>query len=106
MNINIKTKNLDLTPSLRKFIDDKIGSLERVIKKWEEKGAVNIDFEVARTTKHHHKGEVFYAEINLSLGGSILRAQKSAKDIRKAINMVKSVIKEEIAKLRGKEQEM
>jgi ribosomal subunit interface protein len=105
MNINITAKNLELTDPLRVFISKKLESISKLVGKWEEKGAAEIDFEVARTTKHHHKGDVFYAEANLKLGrGEIIRAERSSDNIREAINMVKNVLKEEINEYKKKKE--
>jgi len=102
MSINIKTKNLEITPSLKNYLDEKISSISQLVKKWEEKGAVKINFEVARITKHHHKGDVFYAEVNLFIEGTNIRAESLDDNIRKAIDLVKDKLKIEIKKYREK----
>ncbi|MFA5172955.1 MAG: ribosome-associated translation inhibitor RaiA [Candidatus Paceibacterota bacterium] len=105
MNINITAKNLELTAPLKVFIEKKLESISKLVGKWEEKGAVEIDFEVARTTKHHHKGDVFYAEANLKLGRKeIIRAERSSNDIREAIDTVKDVLKEEVNRYKKKKE--
>lgn len=98
MRIHIKTKDLDLTPPLKEFIDQKVGSLEKFIKKYDEGDSVLAEVEASRTTKHHHKGNVFYAEINLHLPKKMLRAESTDFDARVAINKAKEILKREIEK--------
>lgn len=102
MILNIKAKNLDLTPSIKEYIEKKIGSISHFIQRWEEEGAVEADFELSRTTRHHHKGKVFYAEINLNIGGKFLRAEYSGEDIHEVVDKVKDEIKREVVKFKEK----
>lgn len=105
MKINIKTKNLDLTDPLRVYIDDKIGSLKRFLKHYEQDRNVVVDVEVSRPSKHHHKGEVFYAEVNLDLPGKLLRASAEDYDARLAINKVKDKMQREIVDYKEKREQ-
>ncbi|MBU4348216.1 ribosome-associated translation inhibitor RaiA [Patescibacteria group bacterium] len=100
MNLDIKFTNLDLTPVIKEYIENKILPLSKFIEKWEKIGAVNAQFELARTTNHHRKGEVYYAEINIKLNGKTLRAEHSALDAYEAIDKAKDIIKESIIKLK------
>ena len=75
MKINIKSTHLDLTPALKEYIEEKIGSLAKFLKRWDPEGVVEAYVEVARTTKHHHKGNVFRAETDLRVPGKVLRAE-------------------------------
>ena len=102
MNLNIKATNLELTPAIKQYIETKVSDLSRFLEKWEKLGKVNAKFELARTTNHHSKGEVFYAELNLNLGKKMLRAEHSADDAYKAIDKVKDVMKEEIVGFKQK----
>ncbi len=102
MKISIKSTNLDLTPSLKTYIDTKIRDLEKLVKKFDSDGVVNLRLEVGRTTKHHHKGEVFMAEGTLNLPGKILRASEYANDIRRAIDVLKHTLHLEIEKYKTK----
>lgn len=101
MNIVIKATKLDLTPSITKYINEKMGGLEKFIKKIEE-AETKIVIEIARTTKHHKSGDVFYAEANLYLKGCTLRAEETDADARAAIDKVKDTLKLEISKFKGK----
>jgi len=96
MQINIKATNLDLTPAIREYIETKIGSLKRFLKRFEDKSEVEVFVEIARTTKHHHKGNVFYAEATFSIGKKVFRAEHSDWDIRIAIDRVRDKLQEEI----------
>jgi ribosomal subunit interface protein len=102
MQIDIKTTNLDLTPALKIYLEKKLNSLHRLLKKFEEKTEIYIRVELARTTYHHKKGNVFYAETNLSLPKSLLRAESSASNIRTAINLLIDKLKQEIKKYKDK----
>ncbi len=100
MNLQIKATNLDLTPAIRVYLEDKIGSLDKFIKRFEAQGEVKAEIEIARTTKHHKKGPVFYAEVNLHLPKETLRAEYSDRDVRAAIDKVKDKLKHEIERYR------
>lgn len=98
MRIHIKSTNLDLTPALKEYIEQKIGSLAKFLKRWNPKGVVEAYVEVGRTTQHHHKGNIFRAEADLRVPGKILRAEDEDWDIRVAIGRVKDKLKREAEK--------
>ncbi len=109
MKIDIKSTNLDLTDAIRVYIEDKIGSLDKfthIFTRNDTLGgfgheAVEAYVEIARTTKHHKQGPVFRAEVNLKIGGKILRATKEDWDIRVAIDAVREELKMELQKEKG-----
>jgi len=104
MKISIKATNLDSTPALKEYVEDKIGALGKFIKRWDLEGAVEIWLEVGRTTKHHNKGDVFRAEADLRLPGKILRAEEQDSDVRVAIDRVRDKLKREIEKYKENKQ--
>ncbi len=103
MKIIIKATKLKLTPAIYQYIEDKIGSLSRFIKRFEDKGEIKAAVEIARPTKRHRHGNVFYAETNIYLPGKILRAEHYDSDIRIAINSVKHKLQQEIKKYKTKQ---
>lgn len=111
MKINIKAANLDLTPAITVYIEEKIGSLEKFIsgkelKEWGEhnQAAVEADVEIARTTSHHRQGDVFRAEVNLKVPGRIIRAEAEEWDIRVAIDRIKDELQAEVKKYKNKQE--
>lgn len=105
MIINIAAKNFELTPAIRKYIEDKIADLNKFIGPNFNDDSVEINFEVSKTTQHHRKGDVFYAEANLNILGHLLRADKNADALYKSIDEVKNLLADEIRKLKDKERE-
>jgi len=97
MKINIK-KSSDLTSVLQDYIDDKLSSLAKFVKHFDETGEAEIWLEITRTTKHHKKGEVFKAAVDLRLPKKILRAEAYEKDIRTAIDQARNTLRLEIDK--------
>ena len=103
MHIIIKSTNLNLTPAIEKYIEEKIGSLDHFIKKrFEGKSEIKAEVEIARTTTHHRHGDVFCAEVNLHLPKKNLRAEHSDWDIRIAIDKTKDKLQREIKKYKEK----
>lgn len=98
MKINIKSTNLELTPALREYLEEKIGMLKKFLKRWEAEGVTEIWVEVGRTTRHHQKGEVFRAEADLRVPGKVLRAEEESFDVRAAIDKMRDTLKREIIK--------
>ncbi len=102
MKIHIKGTQLEVTPALKEYIEEKIGSLEKLVARYDAEGAVEIWIEVGRTTAHHHKGDVFRAEADLRLPGKVLRAEDEDVDVRIAIDRVRDKLKREIEKYKEK----
>lgn len=98
MKITIKATRLDLTPSIKTYIQTKIGSLDKFLKSLEMRGDVEVWLEIGRTTAHHHKGNVFRAEADVRLPGRILRADYEDKNIRTAIDKIRNTLHSEIEK--------
>ena len=111
MRLIIKATNFSLTPSLSDFIEKKIGgeinSLlaskfgSSKIKKGKE--ALEVKVEVARTTRHHKKGDIFRAEATIRLPGKkTLRAEAEEWDVRVALDRVRDELFMEISKWKQK----
>lgn len=101
MNIKLESKNIKLSDALIIWIEKKILSLDRFLKKIDP-SAVKARVEIGKPSKHHHKGPVWYAEVNLKVPGRLLRATDTNKDLRTAINQVKDQLQQQIKKYLGK----
>ncbi len=86
MKFNLKSTNLELTPAINSYIEEKIDSIEKYLGSLQ---IINFDFEVELTTNHHNKGDIFRAEANLEVAGELLRVEKTEEDLYKAIDKVK-----------------
>ena len=104
MRFNIKSTNLEVTPSLKEYIETKLGRLQKIVQKMEKNQELLLRVEVGRTTKHHKKGEVYRAEANLDIGKNVLRAESEHKDIHVAINNVYHELEREVTKFKEKLQ--
>lgn len=93
MDIKIKATKMELTPSIEEAISDKIGGLEKYFD-----NIIGCEVEVGRTTNHHHKGDVFFAEVNLEVPNKIIRASAQTDDLFKSLNEAKDKMKTEITK--------
>jgi putative sigma-54 modulation protein len=96
MKVNIKTKNFELTEAIREYIQTKMDYLDKFVSDWEKDGGVEVDFEAAKDTNHHNKGNIYYAEANLIVPGKTIRVEKNADDLHAAIDEVKEVLANEI----------
>jgi putative sigma-54 modulation protein len=90
MQITIKSKNLEVTDSLKKYAEEKIGGLKRfveILNKDVEIGKDVAEFfvEIEKETMHHRKGEIFLANGKLILPGKIIVVSARRDDILSAI---------------------
>lgn len=88
MKTTIKATNLDLTPEIKKAIEEKIGVLDRLIP--DIKTPLEAYIEVAVETRHHQKGKIYYAEANVKVLGEVIRAEAREENIFKAIGAVRA----------------
>ena len=103
MHIVIKGTHLETTPSLKFYIEKKLGPLAKFVKKIDEAGSAELEFEVSRTTAHHHKGPVFRAEAHLKLPKKIFYMSEENYDIRTAVDMVKNKLRLSLERYKEKE---
>ncbi len=99
MNLQIKAKNIELTEEIKEYAQKKMDALEKYLGDFP---VINADFEVEKTTNHHQKGELYRAELNLSVPQELLRVEKTGVDIHEAIDSVRDHMEIVINKYREK----
>jgi len=100
---HVKTKSMELTPAISDYLDKKLSVLEKFI---DEKSEAMARIEVGRTTGHHHKGDVYHAEITLDVEGNLFRAGAEAGDLYAAIDMMKDEVVQEVTRANKKKQHL
>lgn len=107
MQINIKATNIELTPAIRDYINKKVGELEKFLDGYNDP-SVQCWVEVGMTTRHHHKGDIFRAEIQLHLPsyekGS--RAEFINSSLYAAIDGAHDEMKLELAKIKDRRKSL
>ena len=103
MNLIIKATNLSLTPSLKVYIEEAMAAVEKLAAGPNEE-TVEARVEVGRLSYHHKKGEVFFAEVNLRIGGQVLRSRAEAFSVQAAVDEIKDELRRELNKFKGKRE--
>ena len=101
MKIEINPTNIKLDDALIIWVEKKIGGLVKFLKNFEP-AIIEAPGDIGKPSKHHKKGLVWYAEVNLKLPGKLLRATDTNEDLRTAINQVKDELQRQIKKYLGK----
>lgn len=102
MRIAISGHNIEVTPSLLEYGEEKFGLLGKLLDRFDEDGGVVLYATLERTTSHHHKGEVYRVAVDLHVPGSALHAEESHEDIHAAIDLVQEDIERQVLKYRTK----
>lgn len=97
--MKLKATNLELTDSIRNYVQEKVDMLEKFLGRT---AVVNCDVELGKSVGGQNKGEIYRAEINLRIPREILRVEKSASDLYKAIDKMKDHLEEVIISRREK----
>ena len=100
MKIDITYKNISPDEPLKVFVQERIGGLDKII--GNDKSIARV--EIGLPSKHHHSGRIFYAEVNLKMGGVLLRASCQHEDMRNAIVDVKNELQRQIKKFKDKKK--
>jgi ribosomal subunit interface protein len=100
MNISIKSTHIELTPALRDYTEKRISGITKFTG-----GDVTATVEIGKTTAHHHSGEVFLAEVNVTTSlGKQFRATSEKADLYEAIDDVRAEIIRELSSAKGKKE--
>ncbi len=87
MRTIIKTSNDEFTDSVRVVIDEKFGSLERVLSKKINEALLSIDVNLENK---HSSGDVFSASGHLVVGGAEYNAVATNKTIDGALESIRN----------------
>ena len=91
-------KQFNLTPSIKTYIEEKLGGLERLVRQFKKGEETDFKVELSRLTRHHEHGDVFWAAVGIQIGRRIVRAEAKADDLRQAINTAKNKLRVELEK--------
>lgn len=105
MNINLQSKNFEITPEIRDYVMKRMETLEKLVEGMagEGKGAV-VNFELSKTTNHHKAGDVFHADCLIQVKGEEFYGSADEEDIHTAIDTVKDSLFREISKDKDRKQ--
>lgn len=104
MHITIKCTNIDITPGINAFVEQKVGLISKFIKPSDYELA-EARIEIGKPSKHHKTGLVCYAEINLKIGGQLFRAVAEHADLYTAIDFARDEVERQIKKGKQKSRE-
>ncbi len=89
----IKATNIDLTEALKLYIEKRLSTLSKMCARY---SPCDVAVEVGKTSQHHHKGDVLFAEFNLTIPGTVLRATSTKDDLYAAIDDAKDELKRQL----------
>ncbi|MBI5799007.1 MAG: ribosome-associated translation inhibitor RaiA [Candidatus Yonathbacteria bacterium] len=101
MQIKIKTTNIELTSAIENYVEEKIWSVEKFAMPHENENPV-VEVEIGKTTNHHEHGDVFRAEVNLSVRGKHFRATSEKDDLYAAIDDMRNELVRELSSHKDK----
>ncbi len=104
MKLILYGKNLDLTPSIKAFVEEKIGSVSKFLKP-AEGSLAEARVEIAKPSKHHRSGFIYRAEVNLKIGGRLFRAAAEHLDLHTAIDLTRDEIERQIKEHKERSRE-
>lgn len=105
MQINLQSKNIELTDTLKDYVLKKVTNFGKLLSDIEtQKGEARVKFEVSKTTKHHKTGEIFHAECTININGQNFFGESDHEDLYSAIDEVKEQLFNDIGKNKDRKQ--
>lgn len=93
MQIIISGKGVDLTDAIEDYVNRKMSGMDKFLP-----NIISTSVVVGVETKHHLKGDIFYAECKIEAPGHDLFAKKTAATAYEAIDLLKNKIEGELKK--------
>lgn len=103
MRVTIRQKDLEMTDSLREYIDRKVVfPVRKRLKRLAQLDAATLDIEASRITHHHHKGMVYAVSASLAMANKLIRAEAADEEIHAACDALKDELTREIVAYKTK----
>lgn len=103
MKIIIKKTNVDMSPSISQYIEEKIGGLDKFLEKFDQ-NLIRADVEISRTAHDQRRGDIFRIEVNLSIAGHLIRVDQTEESLMAAIDLAKDELSREIRQYKNKRE--
>ena len=104
MDIEIYTKNIDLSRKEVRYIEKKINSLSKYLRGCE--GQKKIELRVGKDTRHHKKGKIFFAEGRITTAKKNFGARAEGETFMEAMDQLKDEISKKIRRYTDKKQNL
>ena len=105
MQINLQSKNMELTEAIKDYVSKRVTNLEKLLEHIEtNKGEARVKFEVRKTTNHHKAGEIFHADCTINIDGQNFYGESNHEDLYTAIDAVKEQLFNDIGKNKDRKQ--
>jgi ribosomal subunit interface protein len=98
----IHATGIQLTDAIREYVTEKVESLARFTKRFDP---CDVAVELGKTTGHHQKGDIFFAEFCVSIPGDMIRVRNEMDDLYAAIDESKDDLKRECVERKEKMME-
>ncbi len=103
MRISITGTRLELTQAIQTYAEKKSSILNRLVRSFEKSGELLLRIEIARSTRHHKKGDaVYYVEFTLALPKKVIRIEEYDANVRVAIDKAQQRIKSALTDYKNK----
>jgi ribosomal subunit interface protein len=99
MKINLKATNIELTPMISDYIEDRINQLDKYIDCAGESVQVWVEME---KTMRRRSGDIFRAELQFRLPQKGVRAESKSDNWRSAFNQARKKARRELQKYKDK----
>ena len=100
MKIHIKTTSISSSEAITNYVDKRLSKIGKIIG---DDPSIQCDVELAKTSGHHNKGDIFRAEIHIVGAGKNLYAASEKSDLYAAIDDVQDEIKRELKSKKDKD---
>ena len=99
MDVSIFTRNMEMTPHLNEYVDQKVEKLDRYLPSIDE---ARMDLTVENTRSAAHSQ---VAQLTVRVRGKILRAEERTQDMFASIDAVLDKMYRQIARYKGKRKD-
>ncbi len=96
MNVQLLSKDIPLSESMHKYIDEKIAGLEKYCK-----DIIKAQVDITRD-HHHQKGDVMRVEVNMSVPKKNLRVVIFSHDFRGAVDKIRGRLARQLKEYKRK----
>lgn len=101
MQIILKGKNMEVPSRVHDHVTSKINTLEKFIRE-KDSQEVLAEIDLGLRSRHHKKGDVYRAEINLTIDGILYRATAKKSELTEAFDCAYMSVERQIRRWKNK----